>query len=159
MVNIYKDIKGYEGKYQINEYGEVKSVARQKGATYCKEKILRPDIVSGYVRYALCKDDKVKRQSAHRLVYQTFIGELKEGMHIHHIDENKHNNHVSNLTQTTPLENNHFSKVKKGYKLDEQKVRFIRDNKLTTTEVVEMFDISPRHALRVIKKERWEWVD
>ena len=158
-MNIFKDIKGYEGRYQINEYGEVKSLERQKGAIKCKERILKPDKYRGYSRYALCKDNKVKRHFAHRLVYQTFVGEIKEGLHIHHIDENPSNNHISNLMPATPLENSHYSREKAGYILYEKDVKYIRSNNLTVKEVVNKYGISPRHALRVIKKERWSWVD
>ena len=159
MVNIFKDIKGYEGRYQINEYGEVKSLGRQKGAVYCKERILRPDIVSGYKRYRLCKNDKTERLFAHRLVYQTFVGEIKEGLYIHHIDENKVNNHISNLIPATPTENNHYSRVTNGYKLFEKDIKSIRERNLSVKEIVKEYNVSPRHALRIIKRERWSWVD
>ena len=159
MVEIWKDIKGYEGKYQINEYGKVKSLSRKKGAIKCKERILKPDVIRGYSRYALCKDDKVKKHFAHRLVYQTFGGEIKEGLYIHHIDENPSNNHISNIMPATPTENSHYSRERMGYILYEEDVRYIRNNKLTVREVVNKYGISPRHALRVIKKERWKWVD
>ncbi|MDT0745464.1 NUMOD4 motif-containing HNH endonuclease [Mammaliicoccus sciuri] len=158
-MNIFKDIKGYEGRYQINEYGEVKSLERRKGAIVCYEKVLKPENNRGYLRVTLSKDNKTKRFLVHRLVYQTFMGEIKEGLHIHHIDENKSNNHISNLIPATPLENNHYSSESKGFKLTEEKVRSIRKNKLSVKEVVEIYKISPRHALRVIKKERWSWVD
>ncbi|MGV3043494.1 NUMOD4 motif-containing HNH endonuclease [Staphylococcus rostri] len=159
MITIFKDIKGYEGKYQINEYGEVKSLKRKKGALMCKERMLKLETSNGYKRVTLSKNDTTKRFLVHRLVYQTFIGDLKKGMQIHHIDENKFNNHISNLMQVTPLENNHYSSVTKGFKLTEEKVREIRSRKLTVSEVVNNYGISPRHALRVINKERWKWVD
>ena len=87
------------------------------------------------------------------------ISRTEEGLICHHIDENKSNNHISNLIPATPLENNHYSSKSKGFKLTEEKVRSIRKNKLSVKEVVEIYKISPRHALRVIKKERWSWVD
>lgn len=145
--------------YQINESGEIKSLRRKKGAVVCKERVLNPETNKGYKRVTLSKNNKTKRFLVHRLVYQTFKGELKKGMQIHHIDEDKFNNHISNLMQVTPLENNHYSSVTKGFKLTEEKVKEIRTKNLTVKEIVRDYGISPRHALRVLKKERWKWVD
>ena len=153
---MFKDIKGYEGIYQVNEYGVVKSLARKKGTVLAKEKILKTDLSSaGYLRVTLSKENVTKRYLLHRLVYETFIGEIPPKMTIHHIDEDKTNNHINNLLVCTSRQNNHFSRVVKGYKLFKKDVDFIRSNNLTAKQVVEKYGISHRHALRVIKNERW----
>lgn len=153
---MFKDIKGFEGKYQINEKGDVKSLSRRKGAIVCKERILKKDINNaGYERVTLCKDDKCKKYLLHRLVYENFISPIPEGMTIHHIDEDKVNNHINNLLVCTSRQNNHFSGEAKGYKLTQSDVDFIKHSNLTTREISDRFNISLRHALRVKKNERW----
>lgn len=147
---MFKDIKGYEGLYQINERAEVKSLIRKKGG------LLKPDVNNcGYLRITLCKNGKTKRFFLHRLVYETFIAEIPKGLTIHHIDENKANNHINNLLACTTRQNNHFSAENKGYKLTQSDVDYIRASNLTTKQVTEKYRISPRHALRIIKNERW----
>jgi len=59
----------------------------------------------------------------------------------------------------TPKENNHYSRVTNGYKLFEEDIKSIRKRNLSVKEIVEEYNISPRHALRIIKRERWGWVD
>ncbi|GMG71790.1 hypothetical protein ShirakiTB12_02580 [Priestia megaterium] len=153
---MFKDIKGYEGRYQIDEQGNVKSLSRQKGSVICKERILKHEKNNcGYHRVTLCKNDKKKRFFVHRLVYEAFKGDIPEGLQIHHIDENKDNNQLSNLMLATCRENNHYSAEAKGYKLTQKDVDYIRSHKLSTKEIVDKFGISPRQALRIIKNERW----
>ncbi|MGY3716761.1 NUMOD4 motif-containing HNH endonuclease [Sutcliffiella cohnii] len=153
---MFKDIKGYEGLYQINEYGEVKSLARRKGSVFCNTRILKQERNNaGYMRVTLCKENKTKRHFIHRLVYETFVGSIPEGYQIHHKDEDKENNHYSNLIPATAKENNHYSAKSKGYKLTQKDVDFIRSNNLPVKEIVKKYGISPRHALRVLKNDRW----
>ncbi|MGM1447579.1 NUMOD4 domain-containing protein [Bacillus cereus group sp. BceL305] len=154
---MFKDIRGYEGLYQIDEYGNVKSVARNKGSVICKERMLKPQKTNnGYYRVTLCKDGHNKRFLLHRLVYEHWNGELIEGLTIHHIDENKDNNHKDNLLQCTQRENNHYSGEMKGYKLTEQDIAFIREHtELSTVALGKQFNVSQRHISRIRRNERW----
>lgn len=87
--------------YYISEFGEILSDFNNK------RKIMRPFVTSdGYLRIELkYKPGKAKKYSIHRLVYQTFVGELKEGFVIDHIDANRTNNHYTNLRLCTQKEN------------------------------------------------------
>lgn len=153
---MFKDIKGFEGVYQINKNGEVKSLARVKGSVSAKERFLKQETNNaGYKRVTLCKDNKTKRYFVHRLVYETFIGEIPTGLTIHHVDENKLNNGVTNLLVCTLRQNNHFSGKAKGYKLTQKDVDYIRENNLNPKEISEKYGIGRRHALRIINNERW----
>lgn len=153
---MFKDIKGFEGKYQINEKGDVKSLSRKKGTIVCKERILKVDINSvGYERVTLCKDGKCKKYLLHRLVYENFVATIPKDMTIHHIDEVKTNNHINNLLVCTSRQNNHFSAKALGYKITQSDVDFIRESDLTTREIADRYNISLRHALRIKKNERW----
>ncbi len=103
----WKDIKGYEGLYQINSDGQVRSlnrvIMRNDKPWNFKGKILseRRDS-SGYAHVTFSKGKSFK---VHRLLYETFIGKLIPGMDIDHIDNNSYNNNLNNLQQITRREN------------------------------------------------------
>lgn len=98
----YRDIKGYEGKYQISNKGNVKSLERTvksgKGYRVTKEIILKPKKnISGYLYVGLWKDGKVKRHLIHRLVAEAFLENTNNLPEVNHISEDKENNCVENL--------------------------------------------------------------
>lgn len=154
---MFKEIKGYDGKYLINKNGVVKSVPRQKGPVNVKKTmILKHDRShQKYSRVTLCKDKKCRKFFVHRLVYETFISPIPEGYQIHHKDHNPENNHLSNLELTTVWENNYYSAKRKGYKLDAHDVLEIRASNLTTKELAEKYGVRPRQILRIKKHDRW----
>lgn len=95
MVEIWKDIEGYCGCYQVSNFGNVKSLNYMHTG---REKILKVEKTKcGYLRVIFCKDGKIKRFSVHRLVAQAFIPNPYNLPQVNHIDENKTNNIVSNL--------------------------------------------------------------
>ena len=94
---IWKDIKGYEGLYQISNLGRVKSFPRA-GTRTKKERILKTRFsYNGYERISLSKEDIDKAYFIHRLVAQAFISNPYNYKEINHKDENSRNNKVSNL--------------------------------------------------------------
>ena len=100
MNEIWKDIKGYEGLYQISNLGQVKSLARPiNNFNQCctKDKLLKGGIKRGYRQVILLKDNKRKYASVHRLVAEAFLPNPHNLPIINHKDENKLNNNVSNL--------------------------------------------------------------
>jgi hypothetical protein len=111
-MEIWKDIKGYEGSYQVSSEGRVKALSRVVKSRWgtpkpLKEKEIREIVDAlGYSRLSLSKDGKVKTHKIHRLVAETFL--IGEG-HINHIDGNKQNNHVSNLEFCTIKQNHNHA--------------------------------------------------
>ena len=112
MEEIWKDIKGYEGLYQISNLGRVRSLdmmANSKNGSkrFVKGKIKNPFLnQGGYLQVHLSKNGKRKMYRVHRLVYEAFIGEIPKGYQVNHKDENKQNNILSNIdTLMTPKEN------------------------------------------------------
>ena len=100
MDEIWHDIDGYEGLYQISNKGRVKSLK------YGKERILRPGIDGyGYMFVCLCNDNVMKYFKLHRLVAQAFIPNIDNLSEINHKDENKLNNCVENLEWMTHIDN------------------------------------------------------
>ena len=90
-MEIWKDIKGYEGMYQVSNMGRVKSLKHNK------EKILKLHKGSrGYLDVKMC-NLKQKRFSVHRLVAETFLDNPNNYTEVNHLDENKENNNVTNL--------------------------------------------------------------
>jgi hypothetical protein len=111
----WKDIKGYEGYYQISNKGNVRSLdrilnQRFKHGRYedrrIKGKLLATtDNGNGYLIVNLNKNNKRKNYYVHRLVAEHFIGEIPEGYVINHKDYDKYNNAVDNLEIITQKEN------------------------------------------------------
>lgn len=100
MEEVYKDIEGYEGLYQVSNLGNVKSLVDNKGVA--REKILKPGIVSnGYLQVNLCKNKTIKHFLVHRLVANAFLPNPNNFPIINHKDECKTNNVVSNLEWCT----------------------------------------------------------
>lgn len=124
MEEIWKDIEGYEGKYMISSCGNVKSINYHGGH---REKILMPNMNTGYPYVVLCKEGKIKHMAIHRLVAKAFVPNPLMKPQVNHIDGNKRNNSFENLEWVTQLENNlHAYRVLKkhpmrGYKYDKNK--------------------------------------
>ena len=114
---VFRDVLGYEGLYQVSNYGRVKSLER-KNIFYCglrkeylerptKEKILNYNKSNrGYLQVCLTKDGKSKTYTVHRLVAKAFLPNLKNKKQVNHIDGNKENNNIDNLEWATSSENN-----------------------------------------------------
>lgn len=106
MNEIWKDIQGYEGLYQVSNLGNIKSMARSHKFGKLKEKIknLNP-IRNGYLQVCLCKDGKKKPFMVHRLVAKHFLKNFDKDLDVNHKDCNKKNNNVNNLEMVTRKEN------------------------------------------------------
>lgn len=105
MKEIWKDIKGYEGLYQVSNLGNVKSLKRwirQYNDYIEKEKILKPCVNSvGYYIVVLYKNKKKKNFYLHKLIAEAFIPNPNNYPQINHIDGNKRNNDINNLEWCT----------------------------------------------------------
>ena len=98
---IWKDIPEYEGLYQVSNFGRVKSLKRGK------ENILKHiKTKDGYFFINLYQNGKQKNFKVHQLVARMFIPNPYNLPIINHKDENKQNNHVSNLEWCTIHYNN-----------------------------------------------------
>lgn len=102
MVEIWKDIKDYEGLYQVSNLGRVKSFVHKK------ERILKLRFTGRYYQAELYKNKNSKSYSVHRLVAEAFIPNPDKLPCINHKDENKSNNHVDNLEWCTQHYNIHY---------------------------------------------------
>ena len=121
MQEIWKDIVGYEGFYQISNFGNVKSLSRKCGTKSkkytCQERILKKRETCGYYSVMLYKDGKTKQLKCSRLVAQAFIPNPNNLPCVNHKDENKHNDIVSNLEWCTVKYNSNYGLVKEKIRL------------------------------------------
>lgn len=100
MEEIYKDIEGYEGLYQISNKGNVKSFVDNNGVA--REKVLKLCInCRGYLKVVLCKNKTRKNYAVHRLVANAFLPNPQNLPCVNHKDECKTNNVVTNLEWCT----------------------------------------------------------
>lgn len=97
-MEMWKEIPGTEGQYQISNYGKVRTVKTGR--------VLTPAIdARGYERVCLFKMDRDRRYKVHRLVAITFIPNPDNKPQVNHKDGNKRNNFVDNLEWVTNEEN------------------------------------------------------
>lgn len=122
---IWKDIRGFEGKYQCSNKGRVKTLSRDYWTglnhaclRHIEESILKPEMsTSGYLRVSIgvgCSEKKCKK-SIHNLVARTFYDNYDMSLVINHIDGIKTNNCVENLELITQMENVHHA-IRTGLK-------------------------------------------
>ena len=92
---IWKPVLGFEGRYEVSNLGNVKSLIRNR--------LLKPATNQKYLYVILGKN--TNRKYVHRAVWEAFNGPIPDGLQINHIDENKLNNSLTNLSLVTPREN------------------------------------------------------
>lgn len=118
MEEIWKDVKGYEGLYQVSNFGKVKSVERVIIQRDGKIKKIRGAIKKqrlikkGYATVCLCKNCKSKFFLVHRLVAIAFVDNPFEYPCVNHKDECKTNNNAENLEWCTCKYNSNYGTIK-----------------------------------------------
>lgn len=100
ITEIYKDIPGYEGRYQVSNLGNVKSLNYQN--TH-KAKVMTP--IAHHRGYMIIHLGQENIKFIHTLVAKAFIPNPEGKKYVNHIDGNKHNNIVTNLEWVTSKEN------------------------------------------------------
>ena len=112
MIEIWKDIPGYEGLYKASNTGKIYSIANKR------ELISKSP--AGYLYVGLRKDGFKKTVAVHRLIAKTFLPNPENKPEVHHKDHNAQNNRIDNLEWITPEENKseyyHSDKFKESQK-------------------------------------------
>jgi len=182
MKEIWVDIIDYEDYYQVSNFGRIRSKNRvHKGRNRFSEfeRKLKGRIVkttserNGYKSIELYKNGNGRRQSVHRIVIESFDGRIPDGLIVHHKDEIKQNNHLSNLELTDYVtHNNHHSHPSwnKGIKTKKEtqikmivsrtkaqlkKSNIAHDLKkqgLTVKEIANIMDFTGRHIYDLLNK-------
>lgn len=112
-MEIWADIAGFEGYYQVSTYGRVRSLDRYVPDNHNSKRIARGQILKpyktpkGYLKITLYKDSKkvYKKCRVHRLVAEAFLKNEDDLPEVNHLDGNKSNNALSNLEWCTQEEN------------------------------------------------------
>lgn len=170
----FRDVAGYEGSYQISNYGRVKALSREGyekgrwGMAFVKfpEKILSIcRTPTGYNYVCLCKAGVKKKLQIHRMVLRAFVGPSE--LQCNHLDGDKDNNNLSNLQYCTSSENlRHCIDVlgkKRGEgagnaKLTENAVRLIRADSRTLKEIAHDYGVTLQAISHVKSRKNWSHV-
>lgn len=171
MEEIWKDIRGYEGYYQVSNTGKIKSLDRLVKWKNNKNRIARGKILSPrkqinynyiHIAFVLQKDGIPKETNLARTVAKAFIPNPENKPCVNHIDNNPQNNHVSNLEWVTYKENTqHMIKsgrnnILRTFSLTEKQVKEIfeiklKNPKFSNQKIGDMFNVSRETARGVLK--------
>ena len=116
-MEIWRDIEGYEGYYEVSNYGNVRSVSRyinsailHQDRIFMEGRVLKQCTAGRYNGVSLSKNNIIKRRNVHVLVARAFpetCGEWFDGCVVDHVDGNARNNNAENLRVTTQYGNIH----------------------------------------------------
>lgn len=169
MREIYKNIVGYEGLYQVSNIGNVKSLPRIVkenfgGERTTKERILKRRIDNkGYDRVALYLNNKPLNYRVHRLVAMAFIFNKNKHPQINHKDGNKLNNSVNNLEWCTNTTNMDHAKrnglrPKKLLKSDVLMIKKLITKKHKVCDLARQYKVSPSTICDIKSRRIWTWL-
>lgn len=176
MSELWKDVAGYEGIYQVSNMGNVKSLDRyvnhsrsKSGKKLSKGKILSKQIDrGGYSTVYFSVSGKGQHKKVHRLVCEAFSGKEDGKTLVNHIDGNKGNNAADNLEWCTSKYNiNHavdnglfyIGEKARDNILKEKEVLEIRSNVVNSyTELAKIYGVSKATIADVKKFRSWKWL-
>lgn len=158
MGEIWKDIDGYEGKYQVSDLGNVRSLTKQSNGALMKLSVHNND----YRRINLTNMSmscKYVRKYVHVLVWTSFKGDVPEGYDVDHINKIRSDNRLCNLRLLSVLENrgakgsdNHNSKLSEKDILD---IRSSSDSRLVISK---KYNIHVGTVSSIRSKKHWSWL-
>lgn len=173
MDEMWKAIDGYEGLYEVSNFGRVRSIRPRIGKggwQLSDDGTLRLNDANGdYLRITFaCGPKKFKTHLVHRLVVKAFIGDIPNGMDVNHIDGNTNNNCADNLEIVTKKRNTQHA-IEIGLfdingeknpmaKLSNEQAKEIRRlvaSGLTGREVARQFCVSPATVSGIVSGRSW----
>lgn len=106
-MEVWKDIQGYEGLYQVSNLGNVRSL-NWRNTGQVRNLYLKPQN-RGYLQVELAKCGQKRGFTVHRLVAMAFVSGYAEGKVVNHINEDKRDNRAENLEWVSQSENTKYS--------------------------------------------------
>ena len=162
MEIIWKDIPGYKGLYQASSLGRIKSLK------YRNPRILKSCIdANNRLTLGLYKDGRRYPYKTHVLIALTFLGERPKNYDVCHIDGDRHNNKLSNLSYDTRGQNmidmyRHGGKTGRG-SLKVIEVGFVRElyksENYTQVKLSKMFNVGVTCIEDIIHRRTFEWLN
>jgi hypothetical protein len=157
MQEIWKDIKNFEGCYQVSNFGNIRrldTLIPFKGTLSIKKgKVLKTTKNSkGYLTIVLCWKSYRKTYSVHRLVALTFLPNVNNKPQINHIDGNPLNNKVDNLEWCTFSENQRHA-YDTGLKGKNENSGMAKLTNLQVIEIKKILKIKPDTSLNKFYKQ------
>jgi hypothetical protein len=137
MEEIWKDIEGYEGLYQVSNLGRVKSLSIKIHNRVTREKILMSHLSNSGYQYVCLSNNKIKKYLfVHRIVALEFIYNPKSKEQVNHIDGNKSNNCIENLEWLSRSEN-----MKHAYKNGLNRISDLQKQKTSEAKSSSVIDL------------------
>lgn len=172
-VEIWKDIEGFENKYQISNLGNVKTLDRYDSlGRFHKSKLLKISIEKDGYEYITLLGNKGATKSffIHRLVVHAFMTNLNDLPQINHKDGNKTNNKVDNLEWLTAKQNvrhalrtglrksgeNHPWAILTNYQV--QQVPVLLEQGLTQKAISKLYNVSYSCIKNICQKRKWNYL-
>ena len=121
MKEIWRSIKGYEGLYEISNFGNVKTLRENR--------LLKINTSAEYNMVKLYKNKKYKMLYVHRLVAENFVENPNNYLLVNHKDENKRNNYASNLEWCTKIYNCNYGKRNERMSKSLSQYKIVQKNK------------------------------
>ena len=171
----WRDVKGYEGFYQVSNSGRVKSLLyHTRHGIFSRDKVLSPTNRDGYRLVGFQVKNSRRTLSVHRLVAEAFLPNFEGKKEVNHKDFNRSNNRVDNLEWCTPVENNHHTlnagranhargEQTGSAKLTESQVKRIRLMKeitpnLLQKDIARMFGVDRTTIGLILSRKHWRQV-
>ena len=175
-MEVWKDIPGYEGKYQASTEGRIRSLDRTIEVNYMgsikikrlKGRVLRPSRFNKTGHVSVQLGDGSERKSmpfpVHQLIAFTFIGPRPAGMDVCHSNGNPVDNRLENLRYDTRSENNKDSSKqgKSNAKIKPETVRVVRIELAkgkTCRQIADEIGITKCQVSRIKRREIYDWVE
>jgi len=170
MEEIWKDVVGYEGRYEVSSLGRVRSVAREVRNTASSTRFLPCIIIApnrhpgGYFTVKLSLDRVKRHHYIHRLVALAFIGPAPHKHEVLHGDGNKTNNALPNLSWGTRKEN-FIDRARLGElllgethpnaKLTDAKVLAILSDRRSVNEIAKDYGVTRSNISMIKTRKTW----
>ena len=175
---VWKDIEGYEGKYQVSNLGRVRSLDRYPLFKDGRKRLLKGQVLkpvkdhNGRLYVKLSNNENVRRnKSIPRMVATAFLGSPEDALlEVNHIDGNPLNNHIKNLEWTTRQENMKHAFDNDLFRTGEDsphkkvlisdvedifKLKFIESK--SNKEIATIYHVSRQTIDSIIKGESWQF--
>jgi hypothetical protein len=159
-VEVWKDVAGYEGAYQVSNFGRIKRGNR----------VLKLTLRNTYMYAHLSLHGKQKQARVHRLVAEAFISREENKPSVNHIDGDKQNNRVENLEWCNQSENQvhalqhgladygENSVKAKLQNKDVAEIRKLLKEGVTQKNIAKLYNVHPSVICDINTKRKWKYV-